>query len=131
MSAKIENHKLKNAKQERSLDSGSNSGQTTAGAVATSAAQTLKKRQGNNNNNTREDGQAKRIKRRRPTKVALNDTLRHIRHLIFEGRNNLEIQNILQLGWRTFYRYMVKIYEIDQACLTNKRKKRSQQTLAF
>jgi hypothetical protein len=123
MSAKIENHKLKNAKQERSSDSGSNSGQTTAGVVAISAAQALKKGQGNNNNNTREDGQAKRIKRRRPTKVALNDTLRRIRHLIFEGRSNLEIQNILQLEWRTFYRYMAKIYEIDQALFGEQEKK--------
>ena len=32
-----------------------------------------------------------------------------------EGRSNSEIQNILQLEERTFYRYMAKIYEIDQA----------------
>jgi hypothetical protein len=122
MSMKIENNKLKNAKQVRS-DSSLNSGQTIAGTVAKSVAQSLKKGQGNNNNNTREDGQAKRIKRRRPTKVALNDTLRRIRHLIVEGRSNLEIQNILQLEWRTFYRYMAKIYEIDQALFGEQEKK--------
>jgi DNA-binding CsgD family transcriptional regulator len=122
MSMKIENNKLKNARQERS-DSGLYSGQTIAGTVAKSAALTLKKRQANNNNNTREEEQAKRTKKRRPTKVALNDTLRRIRHLIVEGSSNAEIQNILQLEERTFYRYMAKIYQIDQALFEEQEKK--------
>jgi hypothetical protein len=40
-----------------------------------------------------------------------------------EGRSNLEIQNILQLEERTFYRYMAKIYEIDQALFAEQEKK--------
>ena len=40
-----------------------------------------------------------------------------------EGRSNLEIQNILQLDERTFYRYMAKIYEIDQALFAEQEKK--------
>ena len=49
--------------------------------------------------------------------------LRRIRHLIVEGRSNLEIQDILQLEERTFYRYMAKIYEIDQALFAEQEKK--------
>lgn len=74
------------------------------------------------NNNTREE-QAKRIKKRRPTKVALNDTLRRIRHMMVEGCSNLEIQSISQLEERTFYRYIAKIYEIDQALFDEQDKK--------
>jgi len=121
MSSIIENNKLKNAKQQRS-----HSGSTkTPTATATSATQTLKKTQDNNNNNKREEQeqQAKRAKKRRPTKVALNDTLRRIRHLIVERRSNLEIQNILQLEERTFYRYMAKINEIDQVLFAKQEKK--------
>jgi DNA-binding CsgD family transcriptional regulator len=40
-----------------------------------------------------------------------------------EGRSNLEIQNILQLEGRTFYRYKAKIYEIDQALFAEQEKK--------
>ena len=40
-----------------------------------------------------------------------------------EGRSNLEIQDILQLEERTFYRYMAKIYEIDQALFVEQEKK--------
>ena len=117
MSSTIENNnKLKNRNQQRQ-NSGSNSGQTTA---TTSATQTFKK--GQDNNNTREEEGAKRTKRR-PTKVGLNDTLRHIRHLIIEGRSNLEIQNILQLEEHTFYRYMDKIHQIDQASFAEQEKK--------
>jgi hypothetical protein len=90
--------------------------------TATSLTQTLKK--GQDNNNTREEGEpAKRTKKRRPTKVGLNDTLRRIRHLMVEGRSNLEIQNILQLEERTFYRYMAKIHLIDQALFAEEEKK--------
>lgn len=63
-----------------------------------------------------------RMKRSRPTKVGLNNTLRRIRHLIVEGRSNLEIQSILQLNERTFYRYMAKIHEIDQALFLEQEK---------
>jgi hypothetical protein len=114
MSSTIENNKLKNGNEQRS-----NSSLTKAPTATTSA--TLKKAHGNNNN-TREEG-AKRTKKRRPTKVGLNDTLRRIRHLMIEGRSNLEIQNILQLEERTFYRYMAKIHQIDQALYTEQQKK--------
>jgi protease II len=42
---------------------------------------------------------------------------------MIEGRSNLEIQNILQLEERTFYRYMAKIHQIDQALFTEQQKK--------
>jgi hypothetical protein len=64
-----------------------------------------------------------RRKRRRSTKVGLNDTLRRIRHLLVEGQSNLDIQSILQLNERTFYRYMAKIYKIDQALFVEQEKK--------
>lgn len=115
MSSTIENDKLRNRNQQRS-----DSGSTKAPTAATAISATLKKGQGNNNN-TREEG-AKRTKRR-PTKVGLNDTLRHIRHLMIEGRSNLEIQNILELEERTFYRYMAKIHQIDQALFAEQEKK--------
>lgn len=122
MSSAIEDKKLKNRNQRRSNSgSSSNSGLTTATTSATQT-QTFKKGQGNNNNNAREE--AKRT-RRRPTKVGLNDTLRRIRHLIVEGLSNSEIQNILQLEERTFYRYMAKIYEIDQTLFAEQEKKLS------
>jgi hypothetical protein len=105
MASVIKNNKLKNSNQQ------SNSGSATT--TATSTTQTFKKGQGDDNNNARQE-EEKRTKRR-PTKVGLNDTLRRIRHLIIEGRSNLEIQNILQLEERTFYRYMDKIYKIDEA----------------
>jgi len=122
MSSTIEKNKLKDDNQQRS-----NSDSTLTKATATtSATQTFKKGQGNNNNNTREgeeEAATRRTKKRRPTKVGLNDTLRHIRHLIVEGRSNLEIQNILQLEERTFYRYMAKIHQIDQALFAEQEKK--------
>lgn len=40
-----------------------------------------------------------------------------------EGRSNSEIQDILQLEERTFYRYMAKIYEIDHALFAEQEKK--------
>jgi hypothetical protein len=40
-----------------------------------------------------------------------------------EGRSNLEIQNILELEERTFYRYMAKIHQIDQALFAEQEKK--------
>ena len=40
-----------------------------------------------------------------------------------EGRSNLEIQNILELEEHTFYRYMAKIHEIDQALFAEQEKK--------
>jgi hypothetical protein len=113
MSSIIENNKPKKRNQQ---PSNSGSPPTTA---ATSATQTFKKER--DDNNTREQG-AKRTKRR-PTKVGLNDTLRRIRHLIVEGLSNSEIQDILQLEERTFYRYMAKIYEIDQALFAEQEKK--------
>lgn len=58
----------------------------------------------------------------RPTKVALNDTLRRIRHHTVEGRSNLEIQSILRLNERTFYRYMAKIHQIDKALFLEQEK---------
>jgi hypothetical protein len=87
-----------------------------------STIQTVKKRQ-NDNKNTREEEATKRTKKRRPTKVGLNDILRRIRHLIVEGRSNSEIQDILQLEERTFYRYMAKIHEIDQALFAEEEKR--------
>jgi DNA-binding CsgD family transcriptional regulator len=120
MSSIIENNKPINRNRQRS-NSGSTSIPTTA---VTTPTQTSKKLQdNNNNNNTREEEAAKRTKKRRPTKVGLNDTLRRIRHLIVEGRSNSEIQDILQLEERTFYRYMAKIYEIDQALFAEQEKK--------
>ena len=65
-----------------------------------------------------EKGETEQVKpkrmKQRPTKVGLNDMLRHIRHLIVEGQSNLEIQDILGLNERTFYRYTAKIYKIDK-----------------
>jgi DNA-binding CsgD family transcriptional regulator len=120
MSSIIENNKPKNRNRQPS-NSGSNSGETTA--VTISESQTLKKEHGSNNNSAIEEAEAKRTKKRRPTKVGLNDTLRRIRYLIVDGRSNLEIQDILQLEERTFYRYMAKIYEIDQVLFTEQEKK--------
>ena len=125
MSSTIERNKLKDNNQQQS-----NSGSTLTNATTatTSATQTFKKRQGHNNNNTikkevEEEEETRRTKKRRPTKVGLNDTLRRIRHLMIEGRSNLEIQNILELEERTFYRYMAKINEIDQALFAEQEKK--------
>jgi hypothetical protein len=115
MSSIKENNKIGNRNRQHS-----NSDSTLT--TANSGTQTLKREQSNNNNNTREEEAAKRTKRR-TTKVGLNDTLRRIRHLIVEGWSNLEIQNILQLEERTFYRYMAKIYEIDQALFVEQEKK--------
>jgi len=114
MSSIKENNKLGNRNQQHS-----NSGSTLT--TSTSTNQTLKREQGNKNN-TREEATAKRTKRR-TTKVGLNDTLRRIRQLMVEGRSNSEIQDILQLEERTFYRYMAKIYEIDQALFAEQEKK--------
>jgi DNA-binding CsgD family transcriptional regulator len=122
MSSTIEKNKLKNDNNQQQSNSGSTLTKTTS---TTSATQTLKKGQGNNNHNTREGEEEgpRRTKKRRPTKVGLNDTLRHIRQLIVEGRSNLEIQNILQLEERTFYRYMAKIHQIDQVLFAEQEKK--------
>jgi hypothetical protein len=122
MSSTIEKNKLKNSNQQRS-NPNSKSGQTTA--TSGSVTQTFKKGHDNNDNNTRGGGEEgpRRIKKRRPTKVGLNDTLLHIRQLMVEGRSNLEIQNILQLEERTYYRYMAKINEIDQALFAEQEKK--------
>jgi hypothetical protein len=119
MASLIENNKLRNRNLQRS-DYNSTKAPT---AIETSTTQTFKKVQ-NNNNNTREEGEeAKRTKKRRPTKVGLNDTLRRIRHLMVEGRTNSEIQDLLQLEERTFYRYMAKIHQIDQALFAEQEKK--------
>lgn len=118
MASITQDNKLKNHSQQES-NSGSNSGLTTASMRST---QIFKKGQ-DNNNNTREEEAAKRTKKKRLTKVGLNDTLRNIRHLMVEGRSKLEIQNILQLEERTYYRYMAKIYEIDQALFDEQEKK--------
>jgi DNA-binding CsgD family transcriptional regulator len=128
MSSIIENNnKPKNRNEQRS-----NSGSTLTTETATSATQSLKKGQGNDNNTREEEKEeAKTTKKRSPTKVGLNDTLRRIRHLIVEGRSNLEIQEILQLEERTFYRYMAKIHQIDQALFAEQEKKHSQQELAY
>jgi DNA-binding CsgD family transcriptional regulator len=114
MSSIKENNKLRNRNQQHT-----NSGSTLT--TSTSTNQILKREQGNVNN-TREEATAKRTKRR-TTKVGLNDTLRRIRQLMVEGRSNSEIQDILQLEERTFYRYMAKIYEIDQALFAEQEKK--------
>jgi len=121
MSSTMANNKQKNRNQQRP-----NSGSTKIStATQTSATQTFRKEQDDNNNNyTREEGEGvRRTKKRRPTKVGLNDTLRRIRHLIVEGRSNAEIQEILQLEERTFYRYMAKINEIDQALFAEQERK--------
>jgi hypothetical protein len=115
MSSTIENDKPKNRNEQRS-----NYGSTKA-PTATQTSATLKN--GQENNNTRQKEEAKRTKKRRPTKVGLNDTLRHIRHLIVEGRSNSEIQDILQLEERTFYRYMAKIHQIDQVLFAEEERK--------
>jgi DNA-binding CsgD family transcriptional regulator len=119
MSSTIEKNKLKNDNQQSS-----NSGSILTRATArTGATQTLKKGQVKNNTREEEEEGAKGTKKRRPTKVGLNDTLRRIRHLMIEGRSNLEIQDILQLEERTFYRYMAKIYERDQVLFAEQEKK--------
>ena len=82
----------------------------------------MKKVQDKNNTREEEEG-AKGTKKRRPTRVGLNDTLRRIRHLMIEERSNLEIQNILQLEEHTFYRYMAKIHQIDQVLFAEQEKK--------
>jgi hypothetical protein len=115
MSSIKENNKLGNRNQQHT-----NSGSTLT--TSTSTNQILKREQGNNNN-TIEEATAKRTKSR-TTKVGLNDTLRRIRQLMVEGRSNSEIQDILQLEERTFYRYMAKIYEIDQALFAEQEKKK-------
>jgi DNA-binding CsgD family transcriptional regulator len=108
----------KNGNQQRS-----ESGTTRAAtAIQKGTTQTFKNGQ-ETNDKTRQEEVAKRTKNRRPTKVGLNDTLRRIRHLIVDGRSNLEIQDILQLEERTFYRYMARIYEIDQALFAEQEKK--------
>lgn len=119
MASITQDNKLKNHSQQES----SNSGLTT---TSMSTTQTFRKGQDNNNNNTREEegvASKRTNKKRRPTKVGLNDTLRRIRQLMVEGRSNSEIKNILQLEERTFYRYMAKIYEIDQALFDEQEKK--------
>lgn len=116
MSSIIEKNKLENPNRQQS-----NSGSTPTAATAKNTTQTL--RNGQDNNNTRESGGSKRTRKRRPTKIGLNDTLRRIRHLIVEGRSNLEIQQILDLEERTFYRYMAKIYEKDQALFEKQERK--------
>ena len=112
------NNKPKNLIHQRS----NSDPRPTPTAATTSLTQPLKKGQVNN---TREEEAAatKTTKKRRLTKVALNDTLRRIRHLIVEGRSNLEIQDILQLEQRTFYRYMAKIYEMDRVLFVEQEKK--------
>jgi hypothetical protein len=133
MSSTVEDNKLKNRNQQQPT-SRSNPGQTTTVKTTTtptsaSPTQTFKKGQEDNNNknkNARGEEEREgttRTKKRRPTKVGLNDTLRHIRYLIVKGRSNSEIQNILQLEERTFYRYMTKIYEIDQALFAEEERK--------
>ena len=99
-----------------------NSDSTSATKIAASTTQTFKKGQ-NNNTRKEEVGVPEKTTKRRPTKVGLNDTLRRIRHLIVEGWSNLEIQEILHLEERTFYRYMARIYEIDQALFDEQEKK--------
>jgi DNA-binding CsgD family transcriptional regulator len=125
LSSTIEDNKLKNRNQQQQPTSRSKPGQTTTVKTTTptsaSPTQTFKKGQ-EDNNNGREEGRT-RTKRRRLTKVGLNDTLRHIRYLIVKGRSNSEIQNILQLEERTFYRYMAKIYEMDQALFAEEERK--------
>ncbi|HJU94892.1 MAG TPA: hypothetical protein VJ643_02565 [Nitrososphaera sp.] len=115
MASITQDNKLKNHSQQES-----NSGQTTS---SMRSKQTFKKGQDSNNNNKREEETAKRAKKKRPTKVGLNDTLRRIRQFMVEGRTNSEIQNILQLEERTFYRYMARIYEIDQALFEKQERK--------
>jgi hypothetical protein len=123
MSSTIEKNKLKNSNQQSS-----NSDSILPKATATIGAnQTLKKGQDKNNTREEEEG-AKRTKKRRPTKVGVNDTLRRIRHLMIEGRSNLEIQNILQLEERTFYRYMAKIHQIDQVLFAEQEKNNHNRT---
>jgi hypothetical protein len=85
-----ENNKLNNRKQQSS-----NSGSTLT--TPTDATQSLKREEGNNNNTRDEVEVVVKRTKRRPTKLRLNDILRRIRHLIVEGRSNLEIQDILQL----------------------------------
>jgi hypothetical protein len=112
-----------NNKPKNLTHQGSNSdSKPTPTATTTSLTQPLNKGQVNNTREEEEEEATKRIKKRRPTKIGLNDTLRRIRHLIIEGRSNLEIQNILQLEERTFYRYMAKIYETDRALFAEQEK---------
>jgi DNA-binding CsgD family transcriptional regulator len=54
-------------------------------------------------------------KNKRPSKIQLAATLRKIRHLLAEGYTNKEIIETMQLEERTFYRYMARIYEQDEA----------------
>jgi ATP/maltotriose-dependent transcriptional regulator MalT len=112
MSSTKENNKQKNLSHQGSSPSSSLT-------TATSTTQTFDRKQVDSSIRGH-DGKGTK---RRPTKLGLSDTLRRIRHLIVEGRSNSEIQDILQLNGRTFYRYMAKIYEIDQALFAEQEKK--------
>jgi DNA-binding CsgD family transcriptional regulator len=52
---------------------------------------------------------------KRPSKTELAATLRKIRHLLAEGYTNKEINEMMHLEERTFYRYMKRIYAQDKA----------------
>jgi ribulose bisphosphate carboxylase small subunit len=69
-----------------------------------------------------EHEQTRTKRKKRSTKVGLNNILRQIRHLLTEGWTNLEIQEYLQLNERTFYWYMAKINEIDYALFLKQEK---------
>lgn len=91
--------------------------------TSTNIARNFRTQQDNKSAEEKVVQQEKRTRmKRRPTKVALNEILRRIRQLTVEGRSNLEIQSILQLNERTFYRYMAKIHEIDQALFLEQEK---------
>src|SRR5215213_8364620 len=115
------NNKLKYRNQQRSHSDPTTT--TTTTTKATDPSQTLSKGQDYNNTKQKEGEQESKRTKRRRTKVGLNDILRRIRDLIVEGRSNSEIQDILQLEERTFYRYMAKIYERDQALFAEQGRK--------
>jgi DNA-binding CsgD family transcriptional regulator len=119
MTSVIKEEKIKTKSRNRQR---SNSDSATI-ARETGTAQNFKIQQDNNNKYVEGEGAKGTRAKRRPSRVGLNDMLRRIRHLIVEGCNNMEIQSTLQLNERTFYRYMVKIYQIDQALFLKQEEK--------
>jgi DNA-binding CsgD family transcriptional regulator len=115
-------NKNQNPNQEYSPGSNAAITNTTMAVAAITIQDFNKKYDGRDNSAATIPSPKTTTRRRRATKVGLNDTLRRIRYLITEGRSNLEIQEILQLEERTFYRYMNKIHKIDQAIFVEQEK---------
>ena len=115
MASNSENHKRNDPNQEEEQPATSS---TTLGMIT----ERNKNLYSESKEQSDSDAAKTKERKRRTTKVGLNDTLRRIRHLIDQGYSNPEIQDILQLEERTFYRYLKKIYEIDKALFEEQEK---------